>query len=229
MALILQLETSTEVCSVALSKNGQLIHCYETSDSNSHTEKLTLLISKCMNDAGHKISQIDAVAVSDGPGSYTSLRIGVATSKGICYATGCPLIIVNSLNTLANGITKDKIHPNDIIVPMIDARRMEVYMAVFDDTFNIIDPTKAVILDSDSFSLFAGTKNRIHLCGNGAQKWWDIYATDQFSIHHTTTSAKYMTADAYNAYLEKRFTDMIDYTPNYFKSPNITKSLKKIL
>lgn len=229
MALILQIETSTEVCSVALSKNGQLIHCYETSESNSHTEKLTLLISQCLIDAGYKISQLDAVAVSDGPGSYTSLRIGVATSKGICYATGCPLIIVNSLSTLAYGITKDNIHQNDIIVPMIDARRMEVYMAVLDDSYNIIDPTKAAILDSDSFSFFTGIKNNIHLCGNGAQKWWDIYGTDQFSIHHINTSAKFMTTESYNAYLENRFTDMIDYTPNYFKSPNITKSLKKIL
>lgn len=228
MALILQLETSTEVCSVALSKNGQLIQCYETSDSNSHTEKLTLLISQCLIDAGYKISQIDAVAISDGPGSYTSLRIGAATSKGICYATGCPLIIVNSLSTLAYGIPKDKIHPNDIIVPMIDARRMEVYMSVLDDGYNIIDPTKSAILDGDSFSLYTGTKNNIHLCGNGAKKWWDIYGTNQFYIHHTNTSAKYMTTEAFNAYIEKRFTGIIDYTPNYFKSPNITKSLKKI-
>jgi len=229
MALILQLETSTEVCSVALSKNGQLINCYETSESNSHTAKLTLLISQCMNDAGYKISQLDAIAVSDGPGSYTSLRIGVATSKGICYATGCPLIVVNSLSTLAYGIPKDKVQASDIIVPMIDARRMEVYMAVFDDSLNIIDPTKAVVLDNDSFSLFTGAKSNIHLCGNGAQKWWDLYATNQFSIHHRNTSAKYMTTEAFNAYIEKKFTDMNYYTPNYFKSPNITKSLKKLL
>jgi len=115
-----------------------------------------------MNDAGYKISQLDAIAVSDGPGSYTSLRIGVATSKGICYATGCPLIVVNSLSTLAYGIPKDKVQASDIIVPMIDARRMEVYMAVFDDSLNIIDPTKAVVLDNDSFSLFTGAKSNIH-------------------------------------------------------------------
>lgn len=229
MALILQLETSTDVCSVALSNNGELIRCFETSESNSHTEKLTLLISQCMVEAGYKISQIDAVAVSDGPGSYTSLRIGVATSKGICYALGCPLIIINSLNTLVRGIPKDKVQPNDYLIPMIDARRMEVYMAVYDDHFNLISPTKAEILDGNSFSIYSEDKGKIHICGSGAQKWWDLYATDQFSIHHCSTSAEFMTLEAFTAYNEKRFADLTDYTPNYFKSPNITKSSKKLL
>lgn len=229
MALILQLETSTDVCSVALSKDGELIRCFETSESNSHTEKLTLLISQCMVESGYKISQIDAVAVSDGPGSYTSLRVGVATSKGICYATGCPLITINSLNTLARGIPKDQVHPKDYLIPMIDARRMEVYMAVYDNHCNLIVPTKAEILDGNSFSLYSESKSKIHLCGNGAQKWWDLYASDKFSMHHIRTSAEFMTFEAYSAYNEKRFADLTDYTPNYFKSPNITKSSKNLL
>jgi tRNA threonylcarbamoyladenosine biosynthesis protein TsaB len=229
MALILQLETSTDVCSVALSKSGELICCVETTERNSHTEKLTLLISQCMVAAGYKISQIDAVAVSDGPGSYTSLRIGVATAKGICYATGCPLLIINSLNTLVRGIARAEIRPNEYLIPMIDARRMEVYMAVYDDHCNLIAPTKAEILDENSLSIYPEAVSKIHLCGNGAQKWWDLYATDRFSIHHCNTSAAFMTTEAYSAYNEKIFADLTDYTPNYFKSPNITKSSKKLL
>ena len=175
MALILQIETSTEICSVALSNKGELLTCCESTESNSHTEILTLLISRCMMDAGVKFSQIDAVAVSDGPGSYTSLRIGVATSKGICYAIGCPLIAISSLNTLIHGIPKEMVGTNDYLFPMIDARRMEVYMSTYDDQCNNVDAAKAVILDGESFSAYLKDNNKIHLCGNGARKWWELY------------------------------------------------------
>jgi tRNA threonylcarbamoyladenosine biosynthesis protein TsaB len=152
MPLILQIETSTEICSVALSKNGQLLYSVESDDPNSHTEKLTLLIQTCMVQTGYSFKQLDAIALSDGPGSYTSLRIGAATAKGICYAMDIPLLTFNSLTILANGIDTLLIGSDDIILPMIDARRMEVYTAVYDKQLKQLEEIQPLILDTQSFT-----------------------------------------------------------------------------
>ncbi len=229
MAVILQVETSTEVCSVSLSENGLLINCFESSESNSHTERLTLLIKQSLAEAGLKMSQLDAVAIGDGPGSYTSLRVGVATAKGICYATGCPIIALDSLTTLSYGIPDELLNENDCIIPMIDAKRMEVYCSVFDINRNKKKPTEAIILQENSFLAFSGNKNQIHLCGNGSEKWFKNFATEQFKLHHKKTSSSYMTIPAHMAYEKKLFADLNFYIPNYFKAPNITKSSKKLL
>jgi tRNA threonylcarbamoyladenosine biosynthesis protein TsaB len=226
MPLILQLETSTDICSVALCKDGGIIHCVESSDSNSHTENLTILIQECMNVGGYLFNQIDAVALSGGPGSYTSLRIGSATAKGICYAMSCPLITLDSLKILAEGIDNRDMINDDIIIPMIDARRMEVYTAVYDSELNSLASISAVILDEHSFEMY--DPKRIHLCGNGAEKYIAAYPSERLKLHHKRTSATFMTKAAMSAYVKGSFSDVAYYSPEYLKAPNITKSLKKI-
>jgi tRNA threonylcarbamoyladenosine biosynthesis protein TsaB len=130
MSLILHLETATTVCSVALSFEGKLISLKEENNGYTHAEHLSLFIEDVLLLAGKKMTDIDAVAISKGPGSYTGLRIGVATAKGICYGLNKPLIAVNTLLSLAN-IAADKYGDRYLICPMLDARRMEVYTAVF--------------------------------------------------------------------------------------------------
>jgi tRNA threonylcarbamoyladenosine biosynthesis protein TsaB len=228
MSLILQLETSTDVCSVALSDNGHILALTESDVPNSHSELITILIRDCMQEAGFKLQDISAVALSDGPGSYTSLRVGASTAKGICYVIGCPLITIDSLSILALGIDPGIITERDFIVPMIDARRMEVYMSVFDSQYEAISPTAAMILDQDTLKAYRNEKNRIHICGNGAIKYADQYKSTDIVLHHTKATAAYMTSLAVKYYEIQKFNDVAYYTPNYFKAPNITKSLKKL-
>lgn len=225
MPKILQIETSTDVCSVALCKNGQLLHLAETNVANSHTEQLTLLIQKCMQNAGCTYPELDAIALSDGPGSYTSLRIGAATAKGICYATGTKLITIDSLSILSQGINPSYLlEPNDVIIPMIDARRMEVYAAVYNAQKINIRPVDAIILEED---VFAQYDQNIHICGSGAEKFIQAFPKDNIKLHHTKTSAIYMTNLALDAYIQSQFSDVAYFAPSYFKAPNITKSTKK--
>lgn len=225
MPLILQIETSTEICSVALSKNGQLLYSVESDDPNSHTEKLTLLIQTCMVQTGFSFKQLDAIALSDGPGSYTSLRIGAATAKGICYAMDIPLLTFNSLTILANGIDTLLIGSDDIILPMIDARRMEVYTAVYDKQLKQLEEIQPLILDTQSFTNYTQIK---HLCGNGAEKFITNFPDDRLKLHFQRTSATFMTALSFQSFQNKVFSDVAYFTPEYYKGPNITKSTKKI-
>lgn len=226
--LLLLLETSTDVCSVSLSCNGEIIEERHTLEANSHTEHLTLLIQTCLVEAGLRPSSLDAIALSGGPGSYTSLRIGAATAKGLCYATGCPLISLSSLDILAAGIPEHLLLPGDFIIPMLDARRMEVYMAVYDHNVMKCSDEAPVILDSDSLKAWMKDGNRIHLCGNGASKFMNAFPGQQYILHHVHTSSVYMQSLALAAFGRQQFEDVAYFTPHYFKAPNITVSSKKI-
>lgn len=226
--LLLLLETSTDVCSVSLSCNGEIIQERHTLEANSHTEHLTLLIQSCLSEAGFRPSDLDAIAISGGPGSYTSLRIGAATAKGLCYATGCPLISLSSLDILAAGIPEHLLLPGDFIIPMLDARRMEVYMAAYDHHTMKCSAEAPVILDNDSLEAWMKDGNRIHLCGNGASKFIDAFPGNQYILHHIHTSSVYMQSLAIEAYVRQQFEDVAYFTPHYFKAPNITVSSKKI-
>ena len=228
MATILQLETSGEVCSVAISEDGKLLTFSESFENNSHTEIITILIKQCLEDADISIKDIDAVAVSGGPGSYTSLRVGVATAKGICYGVGCRLIAIDSLQILASGININTIKSEDVIIPMIDARRMEVYTSIFNSRLENIVQTEAVILEDNLFEKVIASSAQRHICGSGALKYYNTFPSERVTLHHLSTSAKYMTEMAYQLYIASTFVDHAYYSPNYFKAPNITKSLKKI-
>jgi tRNA threonylcarbamoyladenosine biosynthesis protein TsaB len=227
MALLLQLETSTEFCSVSLAENGRLLYLEETNSANSHASLLTPMISACLQHAGKTTAQLDAVAISSGPGSYTSLRIGGATAKGICYGADLPLIALDSLLVLAAGIDPAVVGEEDVLLPMIDARRMEVYTCVFDKNLGIRRGIEAKILDSQSFNELSNGKNTLHICGNGAPKFLSVTPHSNIVMHHTQASSTWMTQLAWCAYKKKEFAEIAAFSPVYFKEANITVSKKK--
>ena len=146
--MILQIETATSVCSVALAAKGEIIAYKEADQRNIHAEKITLFIDAVIKEAGKSYSDIDAIAVSSGPGSYTGLRIGVSAAKGLSFALDKPLIAVETLEAMANGLMEQRLVDNNtLLCPMIDARRMEVFTAVFDVKGNRVRPTSAEIID----------------------------------------------------------------------------------
>ncbi len=227
MPTILQLETSTEVCSVAISNDGKLVAISESHVHNSHSEIITTLIENCLSESGLTLHQVNAIAISDGPGSYTSLRVGTATAKGLCYGLGIPLIAIDSLQILAAGVDQAQIGAGDAIIPMIDARRMEVYTSVFNKELNKTLETKAHILDENSLNVLTAAAT-VHLCGTGATKFFEHYPSSRLHLHHIQTSAAYMGELALKKYQAKEYVDTAYYVPNYFKAPNITKSNKNL-
>lgn len=221
--MILCLETATPSCSVALVHNGEVLACEEDPKGQNHSEKITLFIDSVMKKAGISYSQLDAVAVSMGPGSYTGLRIGVSTAKGICYAISKPLIAVETLEAMAYGgfsviSTEPSERRNLLLIPAIDARRMEVYDAIFDANVNKIKDTEAVIIDENSF---ADLKKDYHLYlfGDGADKCAEIFANDDkiTVIKDFYCSAKYMNTIAQQKFNNSEFVDVAYFEPFYLK------------
>ena len=170
MALILCLETATTNCSVALSENGSVIVFREdTSKQYSHAERLHVFINEVLEEVQYSLSDLDAIAVSKGPGSYTGLRIGVSAAKGLCFSLDIPLLAIPTLTILASQVADDV----DFIVPMIDARRMEVYAMVLNKEIQEVREIKAEILDSSSFSGFL-EKGKVAFIGNGVSKFQEL-------------------------------------------------------
>jgi tRNA threonylcarbamoyladenosine biosynthesis protein TsaB len=215
MSLILHLETATTVCSVALSFEGKLISLKEENNGYTHAEHLSLFIEDVLLWAGKKMTDIDAVAISKGPGSYTGLRIGVATAKGICYGLNKPLIAVNTLLSLAN-IAADKYGDRYLICPMLDARRMEVYTAVF-NSGKMIFETTALILDEQAFSNLLSTQQIVFL-GDGAHKFQSLCDhTNAIFDTSIEPSAKGMINNAYQQFKLAQFEDSAYFEPFYLK------------
>jgi tRNA threonylcarbamoyladenosine biosynthesis protein TsaB len=227
MAYILQLETATDVCSVAISNNGQLVCIRESLVSNSHTELITILIKQCIAEANISLKDLQAIAISGGPGSYTSLRVGVATAKGLCYGLKIPLLALDSLEALCYGIDSSQLKDNSIIIPMIDARRMEVYSANYDHGYKRLTDTEAIVIDETTLDYVLRDAD-VLLCGSGAEKCYNIINHPRLSLHHTSASSSYMSSLAYERFKNGQFEDLAYYSPNYFKAPNITKSTKKL-
>jgi tRNA threonylcarbamoyladenosine biosynthesis protein TsaB len=167
---ILNLETATDVCSVALALDGETKSLFETSEGRAHATQLTSLISKCLESCRVSISELDAIAVSIGPGSYTGLRIGLATAKGLCYALEKPLIAAGTLDAMAAGWfdAHNRDHQT-LICPMLDARRMEVYAAVYGSDGRIHLPPSAVVIEEGSFSKILD-HHKVAFCGSGMPK-----------------------------------------------------------
>jgi tRNA threonylcarbamoyladenosine biosynthesis protein TsaB len=220
MSLILNIETATEVCSVSFSKNGQVIALKENSEGQSHAKLLTVFIDELLKENQLKVKNFDAIAVSMGPGSYTGLRIGVSTAKGLAYAADLPLIAVSTLQSLALSITQEpnkNIERNAWICPMIDARRMEVYTSFF-DTLNVQKTDiSADIIDENSYSDIL--KNRqVVFCGNGAAKCKNMIKHDNaMFLDDIVCSAKYMAPLSDTAYREENFVDVAYFEPFYLK------------
>jgi tRNA threonylcarbamoyladenosine biosynthesis protein TsaB len=220
MALILYLETATKICSVALARDEKLLGLRETAVSNSHSELITVFIQEILSETGSVINEIDAVAVSKGPGSYTGLRIGVSTAKGLCYSLDKPLISVSTLQAMAFGalLNFPEIDSETIICPMLDARRMEVYYALFDSRLHEIKPDSAAIITENYFSDFPDDK-KLMLFGDGAEKCASLFkgmpgitVIQDFSI-----SARYMIQPGFDKYKGQKFEDVAWFEPFYLK------------
>ncbi len=213
MAIILNLETATTNCSVSVAEKGEVKALVEENNASySHAEQLHLFIEEALRQAGMAMKDLQAVAVSKGPGSYTGLRIGVSAAKGICYAQDIPLISVLTLRSMAisRQITEG------VIIPLLDARRMEVYSAVFDPENHQIRATVAEIIDEDSFAAYSGKP--VYLVGSGAAKCKEVLGEEDF-VYDTefVPSAGDMAAISYQKYLEQDFEDMAYFEPFYLK------------
>lgn len=225
MTIILGIETSTKICSVAVSRGSELLAFEEEGGDYSHSEKLTVFIQKVLNEAGLTISDVDVVAVSKGPGSYTGLRIGVSVAKGLCYALDIPLISVDTLQAMS-------LNPDlsaDLYCPMIDARRMEVYTALYDGNNKNVEPISAKIIDEDSFSEVLAT-NKLIFFGDGSAKCKEILGQHSNAIFSASglPSAKFVNQIALGKFENKDFEDVAYFEPYYLKD-FIATTPKKLL
>jgi tRNA threonylcarbamoyladenosine biosynthesis protein TsaB len=216
--MILQIETATTSCSIALAHNGQVLGFKEINARNVHAEVITVYIDELVQQAGITYDGLDAIAVSCGPGSYTGLRIGVSTAKGLCFALDKPLISVDTLAAMAKGILADSsIDSDTLLCPMIDARRMEVYTAIFDGNGQVIKPTSAEIINEESFADILATK-KILFFGDGADKCRQtlMHPNAKF-LPDFANSAKHLTAIAADKFARKEFEDVAYFEPFYLK------------
>jgi tRNA threonylcarbamoyladenosine biosynthesis protein TsaB len=214
LALILNIETATKNCSVSISKEGKTIALKELNDGNySHAEKLHELIRQVVLEAKIELSDLKAIAVSKGPGSYTGLRIGVSAAKGLCFALDIPLISVNTLQSLAFSISIEKGYK----IPLLDARRMEVYSQVFSDHTEKIRDVFAEIITPDSFSDYLNDQ-KVYFLGDGAQKCKEIITHENANfIDNKFPSAEEMSAISYEKFKKNEFEDVAYFEPFYLK------------
>ena len=213
MALLLNLETSTRNCSVSIAKDGeQLVLCESATADLQHAEKLHQFVQWAFEGCDYELQDLDAVVVGKGPGSYTGLRIGVSAAKGFSFALGIPLIALNSLEIMAHSGLEDF----DFLIPMTDARRKEVYTAVFDKNLKMISTTEAKILDENSFEELK--EKKVIFVGDGAEKAKNILNLPSAEFRpEILPSAKFMTTLGYQKYLQKEFEDVAYFEPFYLK------------
>jgi tRNA threonylcarbamoyladenosine biosynthesis protein TsaB len=216
---ILNIETATKNCSVSLAKNGETILCKEIAEQGySHAEKLHVFIEEILKETGIGVNDLNGIAVSKGPGSYTGLRIGVSSAKGLCYALGIPLISVDTLQVLA----KQVVIENGLIVPMLDARRMEVYSAIFDKSYSKIKEVQAEILTENSY---AASPETFYFIGDCQEKCKTVLtaANLHFLPEIVFPSASEMSALSYEKFINNDFEDVAYFEPFYLKDFLITK------
>ncbi len=239
MSLILALETATPVCSVALARDGEILSLLESTAPNAHSSVLTVLIEELFREALLDFSDLAAISVSMGPGSYTGLRIGVAAAKGLCYALDKPLIAVPTLEAMAMGMNYElgmknedlnnfqhqsskaetqKPKPETLLCPMIDARRMEVYCAVFDENLSEIRSTEAEIITEYFFgSLLA--EHPVLFAGTGAEKCKELLSNNPNArfLEGFQASARFMIGGSEKRFAEDRFENLAYFEPYYLK------------
>ena len=223
MSFILNIETATKNCSVAIAKNGETILCKEIAEEGySHAEKLHVFIEEVIAESQINVHDLVAVAVSQGPGSYTGLRIGVSAAKGLCYALNIPLIAVDTLQTLASQANIE----NGLIVPMLDAGRMEVYSAIFNSKLEIEREVKAEIITEESFNEYSET---IYFVGDCAEKCKPVMTKQNFVFleDFKLPSAKEMSKISYDKYQISDTVDVAYFEPYYLKDFMITTSKKQ--
>ncbi len=229
MAIILHIETSTTVCSVALSQNGSLISNHVSYDGPSHASLAGVFVKEALS-ALPEGRKPDAVAVSGGPGSYTGLRIGVSLAKGLCFGYKIPLIAIPTLKIMASHLNRLKATgPEALLCPMIDARRMEVYCALFDSRLQVVRPTGADIITEDSYSEYLHN-GKVLFFGNGASKCKELIRSENavfIDDIHPLAADMVLLAEA--AFETKDFADTAYYEPFYLKDFVATVAKNKVL
>jgi tRNA threonylcarbamoyladenosine biosynthesis protein TsaB len=217
--MILSIDTSTPIASVALHQNGHLLVAAQLHIAKATASSLLLLVDQALATAQINRNQLQAVAVSKGPGSYTGLRIAVSTAKGICYALGIPLIGINALHGLAAGMAQElPLTANDLLLPMIDARRMEVYAAIYTPSLETMLPTHSHILQPSSFSEYLEAGKKLWLFGDGANKVSEVIQSEQVIIlNRPETASVGIGLLAWACYQAQIFEDLAYFEPFYLK------------
>ncbi len=231
MAVILNIDTSTDHCSVALTAEGMVLAHQEEGGRRNHAALLSDYIKYCLDFAREKELKLEAVAVSMGPGSYTGLRIGLSEAKGLAYALNIPLIGINTLRIMAcNVMFTQELEGNEIFIPMIDARRMEVYTAAYDFALNEVMPQQALILTPESYADIIEANRKIVMFGNGSDKARDVITAPNVTfVPDVAPLAIDMIALAEQAYANKDFIDLAYSVPNYIKDFQATTPKKNVL
>ena len=223
MNRIILIETSTSLCSVALAENGTVTAYRESSAPKAHASLTAVFVQEVLEERGLTLAECDAVCVSKGPGSYTGLRVGVSTAKGLCFGSGKPLVAVGTLDTLVAQADNSQFK---FIIPMIDARRMEVYAAVFSPAVQITE-TAPMIVDENSFAEYLEQGPCLFI-GDGAGKCTDVIKHPNAHFCQCNPKASAMLQPAIEAYNEKRFEDVAYFEPFYLKEFVATVSKKKL-
>ncbi|MCH5334690.1 MAG: tRNA (adenosine(37)-N6)-threonylcarbamoyltransferase complex dimerization subunit type 1 TsaB [Alistipes sp.] len=234
MSLILCIETGTDICSVGLARDGELISLRESAEGRDHARKTAVFVDELLSQTGVSPDELDAVAVGKGPGSYTGLRIGVSFAKGLCYGLDIPLVAPGSLDALAEvaredyeaGIIDVDGWDDAILCPMVDARRMEVYTQLFDTAGNPLTEVSAEIVTADSFAESRRSGRQFVIFGNGAAKCADLLAGA--SLVSVAPSARGLARLAQRALDEGRTEDIAYFEPFYLKDFVVTASKKKL-
>ncbi len=218
MGKILLLETATQICSVALAVDKKIVASRISNAPNAHSSSLAVFVAETMKESGLPFKSLDAVCVSSGPGSYTGLRIGVSTAKGLCYALGIPLIAVETLQSMTDLFISKNSSFSDYICPMIDARRMEVYTAVFDKKGTRLEPTAAKVVEENSFEEYLN-KGTVAFFGDGATKTQQLLGNNRNAIYDLpfSFSAEGLLNEAFNKYEAGNFEDVAYFEPFYLK------------
>jgi len=229
MSLIINIETATRICSVGLALDGKILAIRESTEKNIHASRVTVFIKEILEENGVTMNDLDAIAVSKGPGSYTGLRIGVSVAKGLCYALDIPLIAISTLQAMAAGAVElagDNIDKNDLLCPMIDARRMEVYSALFDAENGEVRGIEAEIIEAGSLSGFLADR-RVWFFGDGAEKCREVLSVSNNALFladilpagkvPSIPSARYLAKLSYLADIRNEYADVAYFEPYYLK------------
>ncbi|WP_041801432.1 tRNA (adenosine(37)-N6)-threonylcarbamoyltransferase complex dimerization subunit type 1 TsaB [Flagellimonas ruestringensis] len=225
MAIILNIETATTNCSVSISKDKDIIVLKENNAASySHSEQLHVFIKEALKEASLSFSDLDAVAISKGPGSYTGLRIGVSAAKGLCFSLDLPLIAIPTLQSMAHQVD---LNPGELVIPVLDARRMEVYSCIYGSDYKEVRETRAEIVNEESFSDYVSDK-KVYVVGSGAEKCRGVLQHPNFVFNESVVpSAKEMASIAFKKYEAGQFENVAYFEPYYLKDFVLQQKKKK--
>lgn len=224
MSLILSIETATEVCSVALSEGNQVLSQRNVDDGMRHSSVLTSLISEVLKTSSRALKDLSAIALSNGPGSYTGLRVGASTAKALCYGLDIPLISISTLKSLIQPYPQD-----GVIISTLDARRMEAYAEIYQNG-QILKATHSIIWDEEKVNEIASSYSDVIICGTGIIKGKKLFEPfTKIKVLPNRCAAALLVPLAIEKYAAQDFVDLAYHTPFYYKSPNITTSKKNFI